>query len=102
MLQELANGSAATGSGPAAALRYLRGLSVVQAFEVGMKVLTSAPSLRLCRLLVQFLMSLKVCSCLTIHGVLLIIAACKICICADPSCKLTKNLMGEIVNLLAN
>lgn len=59
--QELANGCAAKSSGPAAALRYLSSFSVEEAFEVGMKVLTSAPSLRLCRLLVQFLMSLKVC-----------------------------------------
>ncbi|GMH36606.1 hypothetical protein BSKO_04479 [Bryopsis sp. KO-2023] len=57
--QELANGCAARGAGPAAALRYLKTFPENDAFEVGIKVLTSAPSLRLCRLLVQFLMSLK-------------------------------------------
>lgn len=52
-------GSPSFGNGPIAAIRFLKTLTPFEAFRAGMRVLTSACSLSLCRLLVQYLMSIK-------------------------------------------
>eukprot|EP00803_Ostreobium_quekettii_P001143 evm.model.scf_1220.1 EVM.evm.TU.scf_1220.1 scf_1220:14384-22777(-) len=56
--QELAMGSPAEGKGPAAAFRYLKSLSPQDAFDAGMKSLTTIPSVQLCSLIVEFLLTL--------------------------------------------
>ena len=58
-IRSLGRGSASKGRGPIAALRFLKSLSLMEAFDTGMQVLTSCCPLPLSRMLVQYLMSLK-------------------------------------------